>query len=383
METKRRRVDVLKVPKVSLLRLQATSNCNLNCSYCYIPASVRRATTKMSNAVLDVTLSRLVMEDLLERSLLISWHGGEPLRAGVSWYDDAFARIAHELDRHTAVSHTVTTNGVLITDEWCALWRRHSVDVAVSLDGDREQSSARVNWGGRPAFDAAVQGIDILNSHGFRWTLLTVVTWATMRDPESFIRFVRSTGCSYLGFKVEETNVAHVSDLEGRRSVEATYADFVTAVWNAFPPGSSPVVREFDEFRAARLAGRSRQVVPVTLVPLRNLTVSATGDFTVFSGELLFRDDDRFVFGNVLDGPITDCLTTERFRDVSSEILAGVRRCAKGCPRYKECGSFFISQKYAETGTFDVDETLACRLEMKTMFDALDAVTAPLPRRTG
>jgi len=108
--------------------------------------------------------------------------------------------------------------------------------------------------------------------------------------------------------------------------------------------------------------------------------VAVNGDFTIFAGELLFREDDRFVFGNVLDGPLLDCLKTSRFRALTTEIRAGVRRCAENCSFYSDCGSFYISQKHAETGSFDADETLACRLEIKTLFRSLDeASAAPTP----
>jgi uncharacterized protein len=75
-----------------------------------------------------------------------------------------------------------------------------------------------------------------------------------------------------------------------------------------------------------------------------------------------------------MDGPLLDCLKTERFRAVTAEMLAGARRCAASCAHYRECGSFYVSQKYAETGSFDAAETLACRLEIKTLFRTLDAV---------
>jgi uncharacterized protein len=367
---------MLSAPKVSMLRLQPTPTCNLNCSYCYIPEGIRRQTGTMSSEVLETTLRRLFDEDLLEDRLVISWHGAEPLAAGLDWYEDACARIAKIVDDRTDVSHVFQTNGVLITDDWCKFLQQNDAQIGISMDGAEEQSTARVNWAGRPAHRSALRGIERLNRHGIRWSLLSVVTHETMRDPQAFIRFVRSTGCATLGFKVEETNVAHQSKLGGYAGVERLYADFVRALWEAFPPAGPVRVREFDEYREARRPDRKVQVVPVTLIPFRNLTVAVNGDFTIFAGELLFREDDRFVFGNVLDGPLLDCLQTIRFRSLTAEMLAGAKRCANSCAHYSDCGSFYISQKHAETGSFDAGETLACRLEIKTLFRSLDQASA-------
>jgi uncharacterized protein len=216
-----------------------------------------------------------------------------------------------------------------------------------------------------------MRGGRLLNEFGLSWTMLSVITWEVMQDPEAFIDFVRSTGCSALGFKVEETNVANHSALEGHDSIELAYGRFVRKLFMAFPETGPIRVREFDDYRSLR-EERGIQAVPVTLIPFRNLTVGVNGDFTIFSGELLFREDDAYVFGNVMDGPLLDCLQTEKFRRISNEMLRGARRCAANCPFYPECGSFFVSQKLAEYGTFDAEETLACRLEIKTLFSALD-----------
>ena len=364
-------MPLLESPKVAMLRMQPTPGCNLNCSYCYIPANVRRRSELMAPEVLETCLQRLIDEDLLEQRLSISWHGAEPLVAGLDWYRDAVMRIERLLGGKCAVRHVFQSNGVLLNEDWCRFLVEIDAQIGLSIDGDERQNVARVNWAGRPAHAAALRGANLLNRFGLRWTLLAVVTWEVMRDQEAFIAFVRSTGCSSMGFKVEETNVANHSALAGNGSIEAAYGRFVRTLWSAFPQDGPLFVREFEDYRSMR-GTQDTQAVPVTLIPFRNLTVGVNGDFTIFAGELLFREDDAYVFGNVMDGPLLDCLQGEKFLRVSQEMLMGARRCAANCPNYSECGSFFVSQKLAETGSFDAEETLACRLEIKTFFAALD-----------
>jgi len=78
----------------------------------------------------------------------------------------------------------------------------------------------------------------------------------------------------------------------------------------------------------------------------------------------------------VMDGPLLDCLQTGKFFRITQEMLDGARRCAANCSWYGKCGAFFQSQKLAEHDTFDAEETLACRLEVKTFFSALDGLVA-------
>jgi len=372
-------MPLLESPKVKMLRLQPTPRCNLNCSYCYIPAAVRRRSELMAPEVLETTLRRLVEEDLLEDRLAISWHGAEPLAAGLDWYRDAAERIERILGPVCKVQHVFQSNGVLINEDWCRFFVETGSRVGLSIDGDEQQNAARVNWAGRPAHRQALRGAELLNRFGLDWTLLAVVTWEVMQDPQAFIRFVRSTGCATLGFKVEETNVDNLSALEGHKAIEAAYANFVRELWEAFPEDDRIFVREFEDYRAMREDGQRYQAVPVTMIPFRNLTVGVNGDFTIFAGELLFREDDAYAYGNVMDGPLLDCLQSDKFFRITQEMLDGARRCAANCQYYGECGAFFQSQKLAEHGTFDAEETLACRLEIKVFFDALDGLAAREP----
>lgn len=365
---------MLHMPKVKMLRLQASPKCNLNCSYCYIPESSRRGGGNMADEVLEASFRRLIDEDLLGPALTISWHGAEPLVPGVAWYRRALKMIDDVIGDRVTVSHTFQTNGVLITEAWCDLFEETGAIVGVSLDGNADQNASRVNWSGRPAYALALRGVERLNNRGIPWTLLSVITLDTMKDPEGFSEFVASSGCSGLGFKVEETNVDHESDLDNTPDVEDLYSRFVLHLWEKFPPGGALKVREFNEYLMARGQDASCQTLPVTLIPLRNITVAANGDFTILSGELLFKADGGFVFGNVLNNSFMSSLRTDMFRDVGASILSGVKRCAKSCEFYAQCGSFYISQKHAESGTFDIDETAACRLEVKTLFRALDSI---------
>ena len=118
-----------------------------------------------------------------------------------------------------------------------------------------------------------------LNAHGIPWTLLSVITLEAMRAPRAYTDFVRSTGCHSLGFKVEESNVAHTSALTGLAEVERLYGEFVQHVWNEFPEDGPVWVREFAEYRRARRRP-NRRAIPVTVTPLRNLTVGVNGEFT-------------------------------------------------------------------------------------------------------
>lgn len=359
-----------------MVRLQPSPLCNLNCSYCYIPAAARRSSERMSLDIVRTIFSRLIDEDLLGETLSVSWHGGEPMAAGLQWYESALALIDEVVGARTRISHVIQTNGTLLSARWCEFIAAKGISIGVSIDGPAAQSEARVDWAGRTAHSRVMRGVQLLNDHEIAWTLLAVVGRSAMQEADAFIAFVKASRCAALGFKVEETNVANRSSLENQDDIFDLYARFVEALWAAFPPGSRPGVREFEDYRSFRTAGPSCITIPVTLVPLQNLTIKHDGDFTIFSGELLFSGDEAHVFGNVVRDRFTDALLGAKFRQRAPEILAGVAKCAQQCDRFAACGSFYLSQKLAEHGTFDAAETLACRLEIKTLHNVLDRLRA-------
>jgi uncharacterized protein len=125
---------------ISQLLLKVASRCNIDCSYCYWfrDAAVYDKPKLMSPEVLHRLLQR-IEEHVVQNSLIdfpIILHGGEPLLWGV----ENFHRIAEACEAITArtgceIPIAVTTNGLLIDDQWLNCFEARKISVAISLDG--------------------------------------------------------------------------------------------------------------------------------------------------------------------------------------------------------------------------------------------------------
>jgi uncharacterized protein len=94
----------------------------------------------MSPVVIDAAARRIAEHALawgLPR-LTVTFHGGEPLLAGVDAIEYAMAAVRAAAPPGCAVGFTVQTNGILLDEAFLDSFRRHDVRVGVSLDGDRE-----------------------------------------------------------------------------------------------------------------------------------------------------------------------------------------------------------------------------------------------------
>lgn len=123
--------------ELAAIELINTSDCNLDCTYCFrrrpVPARMVR---KVAAAAVDLVLqSRAPRVD-------VSVTGGEPLSEvdRLRWIVERISRLGRGA---TTYRISVTTNGTLIDADVLDLLIRHDVDLHVSLDGDRRVQSLR------------------------------------------------------------------------------------------------------------------------------------------------------------------------------------------------------------------------------------------------
>jgi uncharacterized protein len=81
---------------------------------------------RMSDEVLDAYVRQL-LEAHADTEVTVAWQGGEPTLMGVGF----FRRALEACERHRrpgqSLTHTIQTNGTLLTDEFCRLFARARV----------------------------------------------------------------------------------------------------------------------------------------------------------------------------------------------------------------------------------------------------------------
>ena len=153
------------------------SLCNMRCKYCYY----------LDKAALYDYRQPLMNDELLERYIraniegnnspviAFAWHGGEPLLAGKEFFRKAVA-LEQKYAEGRTVENSIQTNGLLLDDEWCAIFRDNNFLVGVSIDGPEHIHDAhRVDAGGEPTFARVMRGIERLYRNRVEYNTLTTV----------------------------------------------------------------------------------------------------------------------------------------------------------------------------------------------------------------
>lgn len=383
---------VLGMPSVrpSLVILQPTARCNLNCSYCYLPD--RRDREVMSDEVLDAAVSFVFACDLSGGEIGFLWHAGEPLAAGLAFYQRAFAMIEERAPAGMRVRHILQMNGTLLNQAWCDLFVRYQVETGLSVDGPAEIHDAnRRTWSGRATHAKVMKNYHLLHRNGLSPGALCVLTAESLRWPDQMYEFFRDAGFRSVGFNVEESEgVYHRSRLQDMDAdhIRASYDSFMRRLWQRWRvDGSEMVIREFHEMLGGIL--RMRQEVecvrePLEAVPFSILTIRRDGRLSTFSPELAStssREYENFVVGNVLVNSPAEVARGAAFGRLRGDVAIGQDRCRTGCEYYALCGGGFQSNRFTEHGNFHATETLTCRLHRQTLADVVVSELASESRR--
>lgn len=337
--------------------LQPTTLCNLSCTYCYLPE-------KEMNKKMGVEVAEKIALDLSTgiSPVDLIWHAGEPLATGIEHFRNLL-KCFEKVKKHRTLNHALQTNGTLINDEWCQLFREFNVEVGVSIDGPAEMNSKRVNWIGKPSYDKITQGIDILRRHGIRFMCICVVCDDGLHQADKLYRFFQSLGCYRVAFNIEETVGVHTKNVSNDSGVQNFWSD-IFRLWKQSPEIE---IREMAQVFSYLTAVSTNDNVPQKYsVNVQNLfpCIAFNGDVVLLSPEFLnsgIGKYNNFVVGNVMKQDLDLILSSGLEADYVRDYKDGIEMCYQSCEYADFCGGGTASSKFYELGTTNATETAYCR----------------------
>ncbi len=178
------------------------SRCNLDCAYCYYldKAGIYGGREALMSDELLEEYVRQYIEGNQVNLVTFNWHGGEPLAAGIDFFRKAMA-LQRKYAGEKRIDNTIQTNGTLITEEWCRLFRENNFLVGVSIDGPRDIHDAfRKDKGGQPTFDRVVAGIEMMKREKVEFNTLSTVNRLSEGRGAEVYRFLKSLGSRFMQF---------------------------------------------------------------------------------------------------------------------------------------------------------------------------------------
>lgn len=178
--------------------------CNLRCQYCYYLDK---------NGIYPDSDHFLMTDDILEKYIVqhiqaskenvinFTWHGGEPLLAGIDFYRKILNLQSALKPAGKTIMNGIQTNGTLIDEEWCRFLAKEGFIVGISIDGPgnlhNKYRRTRVD---RPTFHKVIRGYELLKKHNIIPEILCVVNAENVKYPLIIYNFFKNLGAKYITF---------------------------------------------------------------------------------------------------------------------------------------------------------------------------------------
>ena len=374
--TSRRSSDWLaqKLPTfgpTELVILQPTSYCNLDCDYCYLPD--RHIKNRMDLAVLDQVMVRIFASPYTRKDFTLCWHAGEPLAAGLKFYEAAFARIEAASQQYNQqklwFDHSFQSNGILLNQAWCDLFKQYPVHVGISLDGPAFLHDAhRKTRTGLGSHAATMRGVEWLQKNEICHNVIAVLTEESLDYPDAIFQFFVDHGLYDVGFNMEETEGINTeTSLQGEATL-LKYRAFLQRFWTLASQSDPEFrVREFECLCSLVYTGDRLENTDMNH-PFAIISIDHQGNFSTFDPELLAVKTPQygdFILGNVATDSFESICQSEKFQQIHWDMSQGVEQCRQTCDYFGLCGGGAGSNKFWENGSFNSTETQACRYRIK------------------
>lgn len=328
------------------------SHCNLDCDYCYYLDKAElygNREPRMSLDLLDEYTKQYIGSNEVP-VVTFSWHGGEPLLAGIDYYREA-VRLQHKYKGDKRIDNALQTNALLIDEEWCDFFRENNFLVGVSIDGPQDiHDGFRRDKQGRPTFDRVVKAIELMARKGVEYNTLTTVNRSSEGRGREVYRFLKSLGSHYMQFLPVMEHVVEVAG--SRRPVivpPGSDANSYRAEWSVSAEGYGRFMNDiFDDWVLSDVGQYYVQLFDVSLaqwvgVPPGLCSFSETcGDALVVEHNGDVYSCDHYVYpsyklGNIREGNLADMLKSKKqFAFGINKRNTLPRDCLK-CPYYFAC----------------------------------------------
>jgi len=319
-----------------------SEDCNLACDYCYYSTCGGKPGSAISK-IAPETLEKFIREymSLSRGAASFAWQGGEPLLAGLDFFESVVTLQAKYAPPHTMISNALQTNGTLIHDRWAAFFKQYRFLIGVSLDGPRDvHDLRRVDALGQGSFDRVMRGIEHLRRRQVDFNVLTVIHRGNVGRAKELFDFYRREGFDFVQFipcmqfqsqQVGQPGVYEITPEE--------YGDFLCEAFDCWYNEGQPAISErfFDNMLSV-YAHRDSELCTRRKTCAKTLILEQNGD--AYPCDFYIHPDWKI--GNVGTDALTDILRHplyDRFLKLKPALPEACQSCEwrelcyGGCPR--------------------------------------------------
>lgn len=327
--------------QLQVLIKPASSSCNLRCRYCFYEDESNCREIKNYGIMSEEVRKALIQNALscAEESCIFAFQGGEPVLAGLKWFQDFTEEVSKRKSEKQKIAYTIQTNGTLLDDKWFSFLKENHFLVGLSLDGTEVlHNENRKDKYGIGTFSKVLFTAEELKKREIPFNILTVLTGQSAEKAGEIYDFYKKQGFLY------EQYIPCLDALNERPgsnpySIQPKQYEYALKVlfdrwFQDIIQGEACYIRQFDNWMTVLSGGAPEACSMCGKCTMQNV-VEANGDVYPCDFYVL----DEFKIGNVLKNSFEEmkCMT-EKVNEVSffKEATKRDDRCAE-CRYYPLC----------------------------------------------
>lgn len=322
--------------EITIMVKPASSACNCVCTYCFYN-DVSDCRDVKSYGLIDIDTSKKLIKDAFDypnvQKVNFVFQGGEPLIAGYDYFKE-FVQAGNKLKGSKEITYSIQTNGTLITEDLCHLFKQENFLIGISIDGFKENHDRNrfLRQGG--SFDEVYKGLELLRKHNIPFNVLTVLTKSLAKEPNRLYDFYKEEGFTHVqiveclpdfGQSVEESLFACTPSL-----YESFYKTMFERWKNDLIQGEYMSLNLFDD--CIRIINNNMPLSCGRATTCQVQTI-VEADGSVYPCDFYVLDEKRI--GNIKTQPLKDLVVPQKYKSFLTDTGVQYDPCRQ-CPFFNK-----------------------------------------------
>ncbi|MFH1585462.1 MAG: radical SAM protein [archaeon] len=310
--------------------MRPTRDCNLRCNYCSIGESKKE---NMDSAI-AITAAKKIAEGFPGRLINFTWGGGEPLLAGIDFYQNILDA-QDQLGVGVNVENMIQTNGTLINDKWAKFFKKNNFRIGISLDGPKEVNDKnRIFPNGRGTYEAIQKGRQVLKKNDVRHTLLGIVNRKNRSALNESLEYMINQNRPFKLYIATPIGRSE-TELEDAKSQEDLFQINSKLFEYWMNTGDKFAGLSLKKYLQSVLTGEPRECT--YLENCQDHFLGIDHDGSVYPCACFHSDLEEFCYGNILTDSLQEILSHPQRTKLAQRSKVIEEDCSNDCDHFSIC----------------------------------------------
>lgn len=189
---------------INILIKPASQKCNIDCKYCFYHDIANNRETPDFGSMLENTYKAVIdkaLEYVDKGAIGFAFQGGEPTLVGVEFYQKFISYVNEKNLNDVKIKYSIQTNGTLLTQKFCDMFKENNFLVGLSLDGTRKLNDInRIDYKKEGTYFKVIRASSLLNKNKIPFNILTVVSKTNVMHLKEILKFYSEKNFKYIQF---------------------------------------------------------------------------------------------------------------------------------------------------------------------------------------